>query len=314
MDKQCLLIILLVVVTLITLIIFKVLIFGNVSKLSEPIIDNNNGVPKYKIDLSFSYTNPSDQNPFGTIQYKDGTTTRANWNGIMIYLEQVIDPTKRNDQYILNTQPTRDQIIKLTVPPTFDSNGVLTNGPTFDSDGNCLYSIYYNQIHTTKPPDYQNYYYIINNAQRRQVLIDNMKTLVEYYSSNKTELQFVNFLRTFMSYYKPYNSSTKTGLFKEYTNDTYSTPVSVSTISKPGERTYLQINRETHPLAIPAGTYKFGVAIINDAPTLKNESDRNIFPFSMSDFALAKFVIDPLTRPTVEGFQSVLSLEVTQYD
>jgi len=294
MDKQqWLLIILLVVVTL---IILKI---NNVSKLSEPIIDS--GVPKYKIDLSFSYTNPSDQNPFGTIQYNDGTTTPAKWNGIMIYLEQVIDPTKQNNQYILNTQPTRDQVIKV-------SNG------TFDSDGNCLYSIYYNQIHTTKPPGYQNYYDNINNAQQRQLLIDNMKTWVEYYSSNNTSFPFVNFLRTFMSYYKPYNSSTKTGLFKEYTNDTYSTPVSVSTLTKPGERTYLQINRETHPLAIPAGTYKFGVAIINDAPTIKNESDRNIFPFSMSDFALAKFVIDPLTRPTVEGFQSVLSLEVTQYD
>jgi hypothetical protein len=144
-----------------------------------------------------------------------------------------------------------------------------------------------------------------------------MKTLVEYYSSNNpdnTSQKFINFLRTFMSYYKPYNSSTGIGLFKEYTYNTYSTPITESTLSKSGERTYLQINRETHPLAIPAGTYKFGVAIINDAPTIKNESDRNIFPFSMSDFALAKFVIDPLTRPTVEGFQSVLSLEVTQYD
>ena len=309
MDKRWLLIILLVVVTL---IILKVIIFGNISKLSEPVIDNDKGIPKYKIDLSFSYTNPSGENPFGTIQYNDGSITSAKWNGIMIYLEQV-DSTKQNDTYMFNTQPTRDQIIKLTVPPTFDSNGVLTNGPTFDSDGNCLYSIYYNQIHTTKPQYYQNYYNIINNAQQRQVLINNMKTLVEYYSSNNTSFPYINFLRTFMSYYKPYDSSTN-GLFKEYTNDTYSTPVSVSTISKPGERTYLQINRDTHPLAIPAGTYKFGVAIINDAPTLKNESDRNIFPFSMSDFALAKFVIDPLTRPTVESFQSDLSLQVRQYE
>ena len=313
MDKQWLLIILLVVIGVITLIILKI---NNVSKLSEPIIDNNNGVPKYKIDLSFSYTNPSDQNPFGTIQYNDGTITPAKWNGIMIYLEQVIDPAKQNDGYILNTQPTRDQVIKLTVPPSFDGNGVLTSGPTFDSDGNCLYSIYYNQIHTTKPPapGYDNYYLNINNPQRRQFLIDNMKTLVEYYSSNNTSFPYINFLRTFISYYKPYNSSTGIGLFKEYTDDTYSTPITESTLSKPGEQTYLQINRGTHPLAIPAGTYKFGVAIINDAPTIKNESDRNIFPFSMSDFALAKFVIDPLTRPTVSGFQSVLSLQVTQYD
>ena len=303
MDKQWLLIILLVVVGVITLIILKI---NNVSKLSEPIIDNNNGVPKYKIDLSFSYMNPSDQNPFGTIQYNDGTITPAKWNGIMIYLEQVIDPTKQNDEYILNTQPTRDQVIKV-------SNG------TFGSDGNCLYSIYYNQIHTIKPPapGYQEYYYNINNPQRRQVLINNMKTLVEYYSSNDTRFPYINFLRTFMSYYKPYNSITKTGLFKEYTDNTYSTPITESkssTLSKPGKQTYLQINRETHPLAIPAGTYKFGVAIINDAPTIKNESDRNIFPFSMSDFALAKFVINPLERPTVSGFQSVLSLQVTQYD
>ena len=117
-----------------------------------------------------------------------------------------------------------------------------------------------------------------------------------------------------MSYYKSYDSSTKTGLFKEYTDDTYSRPVSKSTLTEPGERTYLQINRETHPLAIPAGTYKFGVAIINNAPTIKKDSDRNIFPFSMSDFALAKFVINPLERPTVEGFQSDLTLQVTQYD
>jgi len=34
----------------------------------------------------------------------------------------------------------------------------------------------------------------------------------------------------------------------------------------------------------------------------------------MSDFALAKFIIDPLTRPTVESFQSDLSLQVTQYE
>ena len=304
MDKQqWLFIILLVVVGVITLIILKI---NNVSKLSEPIIDNDNGVPKYKIDLSFSYTNPSGQNPFGIIQYNDGTTTSAKWNGIMIYLEQIIDPTKQNDEYMFNTQPTRDQVIKV-------SNG------TFDSDGNCLYSIYYNQIHTIKPPapGYQEYYYNINNPQRRQVLINNMKTLVEYYSSNDTRFPYINFLRTFMSYYKPYNSITKTGLFKEYTDNTYSTPITESkssTLSKPGKQTYLQINRETHPLAIPAGTYKFGVAIINDAPTIKNESDRNIFPFSMSDFALAKFVINPLERPTVSGFQSVLSLQVTQYD
>jgi hypothetical protein len=166
MDKRWLLLILLVVVTLITLIYSGVPLWGNVSKLSEPIIDS--GVPKYKIDLSFSYTNPSDQNPFGTIQYKDGTTTPANWNGIMIYLEQVIDPTKQNNQYILNTQPTRDQIIKLTVPSGLsqtnpvDNTGVMRG--TFDSEGNCLYSIYYNQIHTTKPQYYQNYYDNINNA------------------------------------------------------------------------------------------------------------------------------------------------------
>jgi len=288
--------------------------------------------------LNFSYNNPSDSNAFGIIRYNDGTSTPARWNGIMLYLEHVIDSTKQNDTYLLNTQPTRDQIIKLTVPPTFDSNGVLTSGPTFTST-NVFFSSYYSKVNSDSNIYNilkSNYYASINNKNNKnnskfpnnidkEDLITNMKTWIQYYNNysiNNSQTDkyywFTTFLTNFIKPYKP-NTAPYMGIYKEYTNNTYSTsleysPGVSSPLSTSGEQVYLQINKDTYSLALQSGTYKFGIGIINDVPIIQKDSDRNIFPFSVSDFALAKFVIDSSLRPVVSESLSGLTVQVIYYE
>jgi hypothetical protein len=337
-DKQLLLVLILMVIGVIILFILNRSHFGSIGSNELQTVIGPDGTKMYKIKLKINYKNPGN---FGSVRYSDGTSKPAIWNGIMFYLEVVDDPKNQNDDYIIKTQPTKDQIIKLVQEPGFNANGQLTSGPIFDTK-NLFFSDYYVKLEY-KSDNYNNlrsnYYASINNKNNpnndiknsinRDDLINNMKTWVEYYDNNNNSIKLITdkyywftvFLHLFIDIYKPYKLSNNInvgGIYKEYTDGTYTTPVEYregvqTNLSTTGAPVYLQINKDTYDLKLPVGVYKFGVAIINDYPTIKLDSDRNLFPFGVSDFSLARINIDPSVGSVIAESPSGLTVEVIYY-
>jgi len=268
--------------------------FGQIGKISPPIIEN--GITKYKIQLNASYMNPSS---FGN--------NESLWNGLFLYLEKVEDSNNNESYY--SSQPTITQLF---------------------SDVNIFFKNFYN-ISTYS---YSEYYKLIKNdiINKNKEILDRIISLTAPY--NRYIYSDVNFLDSYINRDYPNmdaNTSNilkftlllmtrykfpRRGIYTQYTSD-YNTQLRIvnspeSNLIKKDTKVYLKTNKDTDTfnLYLGQGNYKFGIGIINNNSTIQT-TDNLVFPYSVSDLKTVKIRVDssliPSTSSSVTGLSTTVN-------